>query len=170
MSRGRPITLLAGAAVPVTALAVAAFGGGGASAATLSAVAASSPPATISAAKRTVNVRRTGLGKILVDSRGRTLYLFKKDSRGKSRCSGACAIAWPPLLRASGKPTVGRGARASKVGTIKRSDGRRQVTYNGHPLYTFVMDTKAGQTHGEGFRAFGARWFVVSPAGKQISG
>jgi predicted lipoprotein with Yx(FWY)xxD motif len=169
MFRGKPITLLAGAALPATVLAVAAFGGG-ASAATTTPSATNGAPAAVTAASRTVNVRRTGLGKVLVDSRGHTLYLFKKDSRGKSRCSGACATFWPPLLKASGKPTVGSGARASMVGTIRRSDGKRQVTYNGHPLYRFEMDTTAGQTHGEGVDAFGARWFVVSPAGKQISG
>jgi predicted lipoprotein with Yx(FWY)xxD motif len=168
MFRGRPITLLAGAAVPVTALVVAAIGSG-ASAATLPAAAhAANRSATVSAAKRTVNVRRSSLGKILVDSRGRTLYLFKKDSKRKSACFGACASFWPPL-RANGKPTVGRGARASKVGTIRRSDGKAQVTYNGHPLYRFVMDKRPGATNGEGLSAFGARWFAVSPAGKQVS-
>ena len=114
-------------------------------------------------------MRRTSLGKILVDSRGRTLYLFKKDSGKKSTCFGACATAWPPL-RAHGKPTVGGGARASKVGTTRRSDGKPQVTYNGHPLYLFVQDKKPGDTHGEGLSAFGARWFAVSPAGRQVSG
>jgi predicted lipoprotein with Yx(FWY)xxD motif len=168
MSRGKPITFLAGAAIPLTALAVAAFGSG-ASAATVSPQATDGRPATVSVAKRTVNVRRSSLGKILVDSRGRTLYLFKKDSGTKSKCFGACATAWPPL-RANGKPTVGSGARASKVGTTKRSDGKPQVTYNGHPLYLFVQDKKPGDTHGEGLSAFGAPWFAVSPAGKQVSG
>ena len=69
----------------------------------------------------------------------------------------------------SGKPTAGHGARASKLGSIKRSGGKRQVTYNGHPLYRFVMDMKPGNTNGEGVTAFGARWFVVSPSGKQVS-
>jgi predicted lipoprotein with Yx(FWY)xxD motif len=116
----------------------------------------------------TVRVAKTRLGRILVNSRGRTLYLFKKDSGTKSACFGACASAWPPL-RAGHKPTAGRGARASLLGTTRRSDGKPQVTYHGHPLYTFVMDTKAGETKGEGFTAFGGRWFAVSPAGKQVS-
>jgi predicted lipoprotein with Yx(FWY)xxD motif len=167
MSRGRPITLLAGAALPVSAIVVAAFGSG-ASAATAPAQATNARPATAAAAKRTVDVRRTGLGRILVDSRGRSLYLFKKDAKRKSRCSGACATFWPPLL-VSGKPTAGHGARAAKVGSIKRSGGKRQVTYDGHPLYRFVMDVKPGNTNGEGVTAFGARWFVISPAGKQVS-
>jgi predicted lipoprotein with Yx(FWY)xxD motif len=167
VTRSRPINLLAGAALlPLTALAVAACGGG-------SSATAASPlpkPAAARTARHapTVRVTRTRLGKILVNSRGRTLYLFKKDSGTKSACFGACAAAWPPL-RAGGKPTVGRGAKASLVGTTKRSDGKPQVTYNGHPLYTFIMDKKSGDTNGEGFTAFGGRWFVVSPAGKQVS-
>ena len=92
------------------------------------------PPTTASGRPATVDVANSGLGKILVDSQGRTLYLFKKDSGTKSACTGACASAWPPL-RANGKPTVGGGANASMVGTTTRSDGKPQVTYNGHPLY-----------------------------------
>ena len=168
MARGKPITFLPGAALALTALAVAGFGSS-ASAATVSPQATSGRAATVSVAKRTVNVRSTRLGKILVDSRGHTLYLFKKDAGKKSKCFGACATAWPPL-RANGKPTVGSGARASKVGTTKRSDGKPQVTYNGHPLYLFVKDKKPGDTQGEGLSAFGAPWFAVSPAGKQVSG
>jgi len=114
-----------------------------------------------------VSTAKTGLGRILVDSRGRTLYLFGKDRNGKSACSGQCATFWPPLI-ANGKPRVAGGAKASLIGTIKRADGRRQVTYNHHPLYTFVKDTKAGQTHGEAFSAFGAKWYAVSPAGAKV--
>src|SRR3954465_11569509 len=80
-------------------------------------------------APATVDVASGSLGNILVDSQGRTVYLFKKDSGPKSKCFGACAPTWPPL-RASGKPTVGNGVSASKVGTIARSDGGRQVTYS----------------------------------------
>ena len=161
----RLTTFLAGAALTaLAALAVAAAASGA------PASSATHPrPATARAAKgSTVEVRGTRLGKILVNSQGRTLYLFKKDSGRKSACTGACAKAWPPL-RASGKPTAGRGVSASKLGTIKRSDGKPQVTYKGHPVYTFVKDTKAGQTNGEGLTAFGASWFVLSPAGNQVS-
>jgi predicted lipoprotein with Yx(FWY)xxD motif len=171
VSRSRPITLLAGAAfLPLTALAAAACGGGSSATAASQAPNPAAARATQPAARHapTVRVSNTRLGKILVNSRGRTLYLFKKDSGTKSACFGACATAWPPL-RAGGKPTVGRGAKASLLGTTRRSDGKPQVTYNGHPLYTFIMDTKAGDTNGEGITAFGGRWFVVSPAGKQIS-
>ena len=167
MSRSKHIALLA--ALPVTALAVTAFGSGASAATTAPPAATNGAQATVSVAKRTVNVRRSRLGKILVDSRGRTLYLFKKDSGKKSACFGQCATFWPPL-RANGKPTAGSGARASKLGTTRRSDGKPQVTYNGHPLYRFAQDKKPGDTNGEGLTAFGARWFAVSPAGKQVSG
>jgi predicted lipoprotein with Yx(FWY)xxD motif len=171
MTRTRSISFLAGAAaVPLAALAVAGCGGsggGGNGAAT-----ASAPPANTSnvanSQSPTLHTAQSRLGKILVDSHGRTLYMFKKDSPTKSACSGACATAWPPL-RAHGQPKAGNGVKASLLKTIKRSDGAAQVTYNGHPLYTFVMDKKAGDTNGEGVTAFGGTWFVVSAAGQQIS-
>jgi predicted lipoprotein with Yx(FWY)xxD motif len=165
MIRSRFKTFVAAAAIPVTALGLAATASGAAASS-----AAHGTPATARVANgSTVEVRATRLGKILVNSQGHTLYLFKKDSRGKSSCTGACAKFWPPL-RASGKPTAGRGVSASKLATIKRSDGKPQVTYNGHPLYTFQQDTRAGQTNGQGLTAFGASWFTLSAAGSQISG
>lgn len=88
-----------------------------------------------------VSTTTSGLGRILVDSRGHTLYLFEKDKGGKSTCAGNCAANWPPLI-ASGKPRAGTGAKASLLGTTKRADRRMQVTYDKHPLYTFVKDTK----------------------------
>jgi predicted lipoprotein with Yx(FWY)xxD motif len=172
MSRSRPITLVAGAALmALTALAVAACGGGGSATAAADKPTTAATPAPKSAAPHapTVRVAKTRLGKALVDSRGRTLYLFTKDSGTKSRCAGACATAWPPL-RATGKPTVSGGAKASQVATTARSAGNQQVTYNGHPLYRFVKDTKPGDTNGEGLTAFGGSWFAVSPTGKRIAG
>jgi predicted lipoprotein with Yx(FWY)xxD motif len=130
--------------------------------------ATASPQATSSRAA-TVKVAKTNLGRILVDSSGRTLYLFKKDTGRKSTCYGQCAEFWPPL-KAGGKPKAGSGVRASKIGTTKRRDGTRQVTYNGHPLYLFAQDTKRGDTNGEGIKAFGALWWAVSPAGTQVTG
>jgi predicted lipoprotein with Yx(FWY)xxD motif len=115
-----------------------------------------------------VKVAKTSLGKILVDSQGRTLYEFTKESGTTSECSGTCATAWPPL-RANGKPTVGSGANASLVGTTAPSDGGAQVTYSGHPLHLFVKDTKSGDVNGEGVTAFGGSWFAVSPAGNRVS-
>jgi predicted lipoprotein with Yx(FWY)xxD motif len=157
MTRSRPITLAAvAAAIALAALAVGAFGS-----------AAAAAPAT-KARSATVKVAHTDLGKILVDSRGRSLYMLSADSAKKSTCFGACVSAWPPL-RTSRKPTVGKGLKASKVGKIKRSDGKSQVTYNGHPLYRFVNDKQPGDTNGQGITAFGGRWFVLSPAGKKVT-
>jgi predicted lipoprotein with Yx(FWY)xxD motif len=127
------------------------------------------PPKTeaADASGTVVSTAKTSLGRILVDSRGRTLYLFGKDRNGKSACAGKCASFWPPLI-AAGKPRAGAGTRASLLGTTRRADGRRQVTYNHHPLYRFVKDTKKGQTNGEGVNAFGGVWDAVSPAGAKV--
>jgi len=114
-----------------------------------------------------VGVASSGLGRILVNGRGRTLYLFERDKHGKSACSGQCAAFWPPLI-ASGKPVATAGAKASLLGTTKRADGRLQVTYNHHPLYTFVKDTRKGQANGEDLDAFGAKWYAVSAAGVKV--
>lgn len=128
-------------------------------------------PATSNAAPATartvVKTAQTSLGRILVNSRGHTLYQFEKDKNGKSACVGTCATFWPPLIT-SGKPLAMAGAKTSLLGTTKRADGRIQVTYNHHPLYTFVKDTKKGQTNGEGMTAFGGKWEVNSPAGAKI--
>jgi predicted lipoprotein with Yx(FWY)xxD motif len=116
----------------------------------------------------TVKPRTTKLGKIVVDGKSHTLYLFEKDKNGKSKCSGACATNWPPLLT-KGKPKASGSVSASKLGTTKRSDGTTQVTYGGHPMYTFVVDkNKPGSTKGQGVDAFGAEWYVVGTNGKKI--
>ncbi len=114
-----------------------------------------------------VAVANSGLGRILVDGRGHTLYLFAKDKRGRSSCAGQCAGFWPPLIT-SGKPRAAAGAKASLLGTTRRADGRLQVTYNHHPLYSFVKDSRKGQTSGEGLDTFGAEWFALSPAGSKV--
>jgi predicted lipoprotein with Yx(FWY)xxD motif len=133
----------------------------GATAGLAAAASAPSSPAKVS-------VRSTKLGKVLVNGKGVTLYLFGKDKKNKSACSGACAQAWPPLLT-KGKPMASGGASAAKLGTTKRADGTTQVTYNGHPLYTFIQDhNKAGSTAGEGINAFGAVWDVVGTNGNRI--
>jgi len=117
--------------------------------------------------KATVSLRKTKLGMILVNSRGHTLYLFAKDKNGKSSCSGSCAKFWPPALQ-TGRPTAGPGVKASLLGTTRRSNGSLQLTYNKHPLYSFVLDKTAGQTNGEGNLAFGARWYAVSAKGTAV--
>jgi len=115
-----------------------------------------------------VAVADSKLGRILVDGRGRTLYLFAKESKGKSACSGTCAAYWPPLI-ATGKPQAVAGAKASLLGTTRRADGRLQVTYHHHPLYRFSGDTNSGLTSGQGLDDFGGKWWVVSPAGEKIA-
>ena len=164
MIKKRAFRLTPLALVGVVTLAVAACGSSGSNK-TSSHNAAATAPAHLTG---TVNTAHSGLGKILVDSKGRTLYLFQGDKGTKSACSGACAAAWPPLP-AKGKPTAGSGIKASLIGTTKRSDGTKQVTYNGHPLYLFKGDMAAGQTNGQGSAAFGALWYVLSPAGNQIT-
>jgi predicted lipoprotein with Yx(FWY)xxD motif len=114
-----------------------------------------------------VAVASSGLGRILVDGRGHTLYLFAKDKHGKSTCTGKCTAFWPPLL-ASGKPVGTAGAKTSLLATTRRADGRLQVTYNHHPVYTFVKDTRKGQTNGEEVNAFGGEWYALSPAGAKV--
>jgi predicted lipoprotein with Yx(FWY)xxD motif len=114
-----------------------------------------------------VNITTSPLGRILVDSKGITLYDFVKDNGTTSACYGACAALWPPLITTS-KPIAGPGVRASLLGTTKRKDGRLEVTYGGHPLYYFVSDRKPDQTTGQGVNQFGGPWWVISPAGKEI--
>jgi predicted lipoprotein with Yx(FWY)xxD motif len=115
----------------------------------------------------TVAVAKTRLGSILVDGKGITLYDFVKDKGTTSTCYGSCATYWPPLLT-KGKPIAVRGARASLLGTSKRKDGKLEVTYAGRPLYYWIGDKKPGQTTGQGIDQFGAPWWVLSPAGKEI--
>src|SRR5438067_13442438 len=114
-----------------------------------------------------VAIAKSPLGRILVDGKSITLYDFVKDKGTTSVCYGACASLWPPLLT-SGKPLAGPGVRASLLGTTRRKDGKLEVTYNGHPLYYFVSDRKPGQTTGQALNQFGAPWWVLSPAGKEI--
>ena len=104
----------------------------------------------------TVGVASSRLGRILVDSKSHTLYGFARDKNGRSACSGTCATYWPPLLT-SGKLRAGHGVKASLLGTTKRGAGKLQVTYNRHPLYTFKLDKKAGQTNGEDLNDFRRR-------------
>jgi predicted lipoprotein with Yx(FWY)xxD motif len=114
-----------------------------------------------------VKVGPSNLGRVLVDAHGKTLYLWAHDKTAKSTCYGDCAAYWPPLIT-RGKPVAGAGANARLLGTTRRSDGRIQVTYAGHPLYYFVKDTKAGQTTGEGLTGFGGRWDPVSATGTAV--
>ncbi len=125
------------------------------------------PRATTAAGDGVVSVADNAkLGKIIVDSKGFTLYDFHKDKGTKSACYGGCAKVWPPLLT-SGAPKAQGGAETSKLGTTKRTDGTTQVTYAGHPLYTYVADKKPGDTTGNDFTSFGAQWYALEPSGKE---
>lgn len=132
-----------------------------------SASASASPSSSAGAA--TVSVADSKLGKILVGAGGRTLYLFEADKSSTSTCSGSCAAAWPPLVT-TGAPAAGQGAQANLIGTSKRSDGTTMVTYNGHPLYYYVGDSKAGDTTGEELTQFGAKWYVLNASGDKVEG
>ncbi|TCC49572.1 hypothetical protein E0H73_42260 [Kribbella pittospori] len=145
--------------------------GGGASATSStpapspSASAAPSTPAVAGAALSTATVG--SLGTIVVDGTGRTLYVYDVDTAkpSKSNCNGSCATAWPPLTAGTGTPKLS-GVDASLVGTVTRSDGSKQVTLAGWPLYYYANDAKAGDTTGQ---AVGGTWWVVGPDGKKIT-
>jgi len=131
------------------------------------AVADSGTPTAGAARAAMVQVRSGSLGRYLVDGRGRALYLFEKDRRGRSSCYGSCASVWPPLV-AGGRVSRGAGVSAGKLGTVARRGGGREVTYAGHPLYLYAGDSHAGQFAGEGLNQFGAKWDIVSPSGRGI--
>jgi len=113
----------------------------------------------------TVQIRQDATaGSILAGPDGKTLYTFSTDSAGASTCADTCANAWPPLVLDSGQPTAGPGLSGT-LAVITRADGKRQVTYNGQPLYTFVRDTQAGAATGDGVTAFGGTFHLARPAG-----
>lgn len=140
-----------------------AYGGGGSTEATAPKSASTESAAVVSASTA------GDLGKVIVDAEGMTLYDFHKDKGGKSACYGPCAKAWPPML-SEGQPQVGEGAMTSKLGTVKRNDGTTQVTYAGHPLYTFVEDRKPGEANGNDISAFGGEWYALQPSGQEAEG
>jgi len=107
-----------------------------------------------------------GLGQILVDSAGHTLYDFHKDQGSTSSCYGACAEAWPPLIT-EGEPHASNGAQEGLMGTTKRKDGSEQVTYNGRPLYGFTCDKGPGEANGNDVDAFGGEWYALTPSGEE---
>jgi predicted lipoprotein with Yx(FWY)xxD motif len=129
-----------------------------------------SPAASVTPARApALSVKKTSLGKVLVDAKGRTLYLFGADTKDRSNCTGACAGNWPPAA-APKKPKVGAGVSKRKLRVIKRSDGTRQLSYAGHPLYRFAGDGKSGDLKGQNVDAFGGVWNVVAPGGSAVTG
>ena len=158
--------MLAGAAVVITACGSSAPSGAAAGTST-------TPPASSSSAANTtqgsavISTRHTGLGTVLVNSQGRTIYWFAIDTPSKSNCSGSCAQFWPPVL---GKATAASGTTLPKgFGTITRSGGKVQATYDGHPLYTYVADTSAGMTSGNGKNLSGGLWWAMTPSGSKLA-
>jgi predicted lipoprotein with Yx(FWY)xxD motif len=133
---------------------------------------ASTPNATEQSRKprrtTTLKLRDTQFGRILVDGNGRALYLFTRERSSRSRCYGQCAVAWPPFY-ARGRLRAGSGLEAAKLRATRRRDGRRIVTYNGHPLYYYVSDTKPGQVTCHNVVEFGGTWLVVNPDGNAVS-
>ena len=121
-----------------------------------------------STAATVITTHAGSAGAFLTSGSGRAVYLWAKDGMNMSDCSGACAAAWPPVP-ATGKLTVAGGARASDLGTITRSDGTKQATYDGHPLYYFVGDSGPEQTNGQGSDNFGAKWWLVASSGAKIT-
>jgi predicted lipoprotein with Yx(FWY)xxD motif len=122
-----------------------------------------------SVARTKLELRRTNKGTILVNSRGFTIYAFSRDRRNRDNCTRIkhCVAAWP-LVTTSGKPIAGRGVRAGLIGTIKLGSGAKQVTYNGHPLYTYAGDSAPGQTFYINFFQFGGFWPALNAAGKEV--
>jgi predicted lipoprotein with Yx(FWY)xxD motif len=114
-----------------------------------------------------ITTKSNKLGTILAaGAKQRTVYLFEADKPGQSACSGACTQVWPPVTAAAAKS--GGGAMAADLGTIARSDGTKQVTYKGHPLYLFARDGDKSDAYGQGVKGFGASWYVLSPSGSKV--
>jgi len=158
----RPLALAIVAVIAAAVVVIAAAGGGS------STTAYSSSAAGRLAAPGAVALRRSPLGSILVDPSGRSLYLFEADKAGTSACTGGCASLWPPLTTTA-TPLAGAGIAAGKLGTIPRAGGERQVTYGGHPLYTYAADAKPGDTNGQAVDQFGAKWYLLDATGSQLN-
>ncbi len=141
---------------------------GSAAASSPSSAPAAGSSASASTAGTVISTQAGSAGAFLTAGSGRAVYLWAKDGMNMSACTGACAAAWPPVP-ATGTLTATGGAKASDLGTITRSDGTKQVTYDGHPLYYFVGDSAAGQTNGQGSDNFGAKWWLVASSGAKIT-
>jgi predicted lipoprotein with Yx(FWY)xxD motif len=136
-------------------------------AATSTAAAASTPSSPAAAGTATLKTEHTSLGTVLANGHGFTVYWFAADHGTTSACTSACAAIWPPV---TGTPQAAAGVSLSgKLGTITRAGGVQQATYNGHPLYTFKLDTAPGQVKGNGVNGFGARWYAITISGAGAS-
>jgi predicted lipoprotein with Yx(FWY)xxD motif len=130
---------------------------------------APSPSKAATASSTALAVRSTSLGKILTDGRGFTVYDFEADKGTKSACSGACATAWPPVpATGAAAPKVGTDVKESLVGQTTGTNGTKQLTYDGRPLYYYAGDTAPGSTTGQASRSFGAPWYVLTASGQEV--
>lgn len=167
----KPARLAAGAggAVGVALLAAACSSAGSSTAASSPSAPASGTAGSASASGNTViTTGSSSAGTVLTNGSGRAVYLWAKDTGDMSQCTGACMGAWPPVTT-TGAVTAAGSAKPSDLGTITRSDGTKQVTYDGHPLYYFAGDTGAGTASGQGSDNFGAKWWLVAPSGSDVT-
>jgi len=128
----------------------------------------SSSSASASPGGTVITTAKSTAGTVLASGTGRAIYLWAKDTGTMSNCNGACASAWPPVTTTANATAAG-SAKASDIGTITRSDGTKQVTYDGHPLYYFSGDSGPGTANGQGSDAFGAKWWLVAPTGSDVT-
>ena len=160
-----------------TTVALAAAGCGSSSKTTTTKAAASGSSYTAPATATSTTAAATGV--TVVSKHGKpgvilaagpkklTVYLFEGDKASSSSCTGECASVWPPVTSA-GAPVAGAGVVAADLGTITRSDGTKQVTYKGHPLYFYAKDGDSGDAYGQGIKGFGASWYVIAPSGNKV--
>jgi predicted lipoprotein with Yx(FWY)xxD motif len=154
--------IVAGAAVMITACGSSGAPSSTGAASTTPPAQASTAPAT-AASSAVISTRSTSIGTVLTNAQGHTLYWFAIDTPAKSNCNGTCASYWPPVL---GKASAAAGVSLPKgFGTITRSDGQVQATYDGHPLYTYAADTSPGMTGGNGAKLSGGLWWAMTPSG-----
>jgi predicted lipoprotein with Yx(FWY)xxD motif len=133
----------------------------------LTCTAASSAATPAGAAAITLQPGPSDYGRILLDGKGFALYAFTRDGRGRSRCTGACARAWPPYI-VRGPVRAAAGVAAGQLGVTRRADGRKQVTFDGRPLYYYVGDRQPGQVLCQNVDEFGGLWLVVRPSGRLV--
>jgi predicted lipoprotein with Yx(FWY)xxD motif len=169
--RMSPVARLAtgvGSAAAVAVLAAACASGGGSSSSPAATGGGASSAGASGSGSTVITTASSSAGAFLTDGSGRAVYLWVKDTGNASSCTGACAGAWPPVT-ATGTVTASGSASASDLGTFTRSDGTKQVTYGGHPLYYYAGDSGAGMASGQGSDSFGAKWWLVSPSGSDVT-
>jgi len=161
---------LAGLTLAAAAVSIAACGSNGSpasSASTSHPAAAAAASASAAASADAIKTMSTSKGTVLVDAQGLTLYWFAMDSATTSNCTGSCTTYWPPL---TGTAIAAAGTSLPHgFGTIRRTDGQLQATYDGHPLYTYTGDTAAGMIAGNGLNASGGLWWAVTPSGAELA-